>query len=415
MRPSSLGVLSRPLRWSLLGFAFSIVGTSGSYGSLIAIAGLVGTSAAVVPSLNLVDQVVDWSAPAVARLVSSRRPLSVLAAAEAVDAGISLVFASLVARLGVSLWLLLAFGTLTAITAIAIDISSEVFVAEEYGASHRQVVVFNSWISLVSVLCGSLVGRAGGTLLASRYLWAPFAANSVLSLIGCWAQLMAGRAGQVTRSEPAIKKPEGEPNLQDCQARQMSGVPQRRIAGSYKRLSLLLALVPAVWGSYLPLHLAQRHMVGLVSALFGAGGVGQALSAAVLPRAAALLSPERVVLLGALLCPLALALVLLGPEIILLIAVALYYASLIALVDLMFSARQISFRGATLGRLVSHCRIAASLGALAGSGAGYVLYTNASLSACLGVATLLHVVMLPFLRLPLLRRHLWSQYGTSER
>jgi hypothetical protein len=415
MRLSSVGLLSRPLRWSLLGLAISIAGTSGSQGSLVAIAGLVGTSAAVVPSINLVDQALDWGAPAVARLVGSRRPLSVLATAEAIDAVVSLVFAGLVARLGASLWLLLAFSAITGVTAIAIDITGEVFVAEQSGGSHRQLVVFNSWTSLITVLCGSLLGRAGGTLLASRYLWAPFAANGVASLVGCWAQMMAGRAGQATLSGPAVMEADGEPVARQPPAHRSSEVPRGRIAHGYRRLSLVLALAPAVWGSYLTLHLAQHHRVALVSGVFVAGAAGQALSAAALPRATLLLSPARVVLLCALVCPLTLTLAVLGSEVVLLIAVGLYFTSLAALLNLMFSARQLTFQGATLGRLVSHCRIAASGGALAGSGVGYVLYRNAGLDACLGVAGILHLLLLPSLRRPLMRSHLWSQYEICDR
>jgi hypothetical protein len=391
----SLTVLSRPLRWSLAGYAISIAGTSGTQGTLVAVAGLAGASSAFVPGLNLVDQALDWSAPAVARLVGSRQPLCILATAEAVDAMVSMAFAATAALVGVSVWLLLSYSAVTGVVAMAIDISGEVFVAEEAEGSHRQLVAFNSWISLVSVVAGSLAGRAGGTLLASRNLWAPFAANGVLSLIACGARVMAGRTRAACRSHPATLSQESHA---ERVAQPVTGEGRRRTGRAYQKLSFLVALAPAVWGAYLPLKLAHGHQVAAVSGFFAAAAIGQAVSAVALPRVSAMVSWRRLALASAMACPAALVGMMRPSAVALPLATALYFACLFALLNLMITARQLAFQGSALARLVGRCRIASSAGSLAGSAVGFVLYSGGDLIACLSAAIVMHVLQLLHLR-----------------
>lgn len=179
-------VLSRALRWALVGMTMSMLSNAVFEGSVIPSILLVGLPAWVIAFRKTFGLIVDFASPAAAWVVQRCGSFRSLAAAEGVEGVLCLAVALVPSDWAYWKWLLLTLSCLLLMTGQVIDVASEVFEVDAAAGDDDMLVQYSGYVGVISSVAGTLLGQVAGSAIANASITAMLLTSAVLSF-GCAA------------------------------------------------------------------------------------------------------------------------------------------------------------------------------------------------------------------------------------
>ena len=182
-----LSVLSRALRWALVGMTFSMLSNAIFEGSVIPSILIVELPAWVIAFRKTFNLVIDFASPISAWIVQRFGSFRSLATTEGVEGVLCLAVALVPNGWTYWKWLLLALSCLLLMTGQVIDVASEVFEVDAAGDDDDMLVKYSGYVAVIASVAGTLLG------IGSRYgrdmLTVVYAFGGVGSIIGSFVYM----------------------------------------------------------------------------------------------------------------------------------------------------------------------------------------------------------------------------------
>ena len=182
-----LSVLSRALRWALVGMTFSMLSNAIFEGSVIPSILIVGLPAWVIAFRKTFNLVIDFASPVSAWIVQRFGSFRSLATTEGVEGVLCLAVALVPNGWTYWKWLLLALSCLLLMTGQVIDVASEVFEVDAAGDDDDMLVKYSGYVAVIASVAGTLLGI--GSRYGSDMLTVVYAFGGVGSIIGSFVYM----------------------------------------------------------------------------------------------------------------------------------------------------------------------------------------------------------------------------------
>ncbi len=249
-----LSVLSRALRWALVGMTFSMLSNAIFEGSVIPSILIVGLPAWVIAFRKTFNLVIDFASPISAWIVQRFGSFRSLATTEGVEGVLCLAVALVPNGWTYWKWLLLALSCLLLMTGQVIDVASEVFEVDAAGDDDDMLVKYSGYVAVIASVAGTLLGQVAGSALANASIMAMLLTSSALSF-ACALTRFRTREFMPGFGNDGAGGDDGDGSADESTAADTPHAPQRTPVTRSTRVrlliaSLLLALIPSLWASY---------------------------------------------------------------------------------------------------------------------------------------------------------------------
>ena len=273
-----LSVLSRALRWALVGMTFSMLSNAIFEGSVIPSILIVGLPAWVIAFRKTFNLVIDFASPISAWIVQRFGSFRSLATTEGVEGVLCLAVALVPNDWTYWKWLLLALSCLLLMTGQVIDVASEVFEVDAAGDDDDMLVKYSGYVAVIASVAGTLLGQVAGSALANASIMAMLLTSSALSF-ACALTRFRTREFMPGFGNDGEGGDDGDGSADESTAADTSHAPQRTPVTRLTRVrlliaSLLLALIPSLWASYALLGIGSRYGSDMLTVVYAFGGVG---------------------------------------------------------------------------------------------------------------------------------------------
>lgn len=381
--------ISPALRWALVGFCFSMLGNQAYEGSVLPSIIIVGLPAWVIGFRKTFMTVADFLSPCSGWIVDKLGGFRALAITEGVEGVLSLLPLLMLGSPAWK-WSLVALSCALLITGQVIDIASEVFEVDAAGGDDGMIVNYSGIVSILASITGTLLGSPLGSWIASWSIPAVLIFSSVTSFAACATRFIMKQDIAQASCEVAEAQQEVENESQELQESQTelenkadskSADNQSKVKQSANPLlkskimllagSLLVAFIPACSVSYILLGLGKQYGSKSLTILYIFTGVGSVLASVLYAHSSQKLGLRKVAILGIAVSLLAYCLMFINLLPIMCFAFLLEAIGGMLLVEPIIVARQILFKGSTLGKFSGWARLAFAIGATTGSWIGF--------------------------------------------
>ncbi|WP_032816638.1 MFS transporter [Gardnerella sp. DNF00257] len=380
--------ISPALRWSLVGFCFSMLGNQAYEGSVLPSIIIVGLPAWVIGFRKTFMTVADFLSPCSGWIVDKLGGFRALAMTEGVEGVLSLLPLLMLGSPAWK-WSLVALSCALLITGQVIDIASEVFEVDAAGGDDSMIVNYSGIVSVLASITGTLLGSPLGSWIASWSIPAVLIFSSVTSFAACATRFIMkqdiaqasneveGELQEVENESQAISE-EGEVSQvsQENDVDNKSTVKQSANPLLKSKImllagSLLVAFIPACSVSYILLGLGKQYGSQSLTILYIFTGVGNVLASVLYAHSSQKLGLRKVAILGIIVSLAAYCFMFTNLLPIMCFAFLLEAIGGMLLVEPIIVARQILFKGSALAKFSGWARLAFAIGATTGSWIGF--------------------------------------------
>lgn len=235
-----LSVLSRALRWALVGMTFSMLSNAIFEGSVIPSILIVGLPAWVIAFRKTFNLVIDFASPISAWIVQRFGSFRSLATTEGVEGVLCLAVALVPNGWTYWKWLLLALSCLLLMTGQVIDVASEVFEVDAAGDDDDMLVKYSGYVAVIASVAGTLLGQVAGSALANASIMAMLLTSSALSF-ACALTRFRTREFMPGFGNDGAGGDDGDGSADESTAADTSHAPQRTPVTRLTRVRLLIA------------------------------------------------------------------------------------------------------------------------------------------------------------------------------
>ena len=381
--------ISPALRWSLVGFCFSMLGNQAYEGSVLPSIIIVGLPAWVIGFRKTFMTVADFLSPCSGWIVDKLGGFRALAMTEGVEGVLSLLPLLMLGSPAWK-WSLVALSCALLITGQVIDIASEVFEVDAAGGDDSMIVNYSGIVSVLASITGTLLGSPLGSWIASWSIPAVLIFSSATSFAACatrfiMKQDIARASCEVAEAQQDVENESQE--LQESQtelenkADSKSADNQSTVKQSANPLlkskimllagSLLVAFIPACSVSYILLGLGKQYGSQSLTILYIFTGVGSVLASVLYAHSSQKLGLRKVAILGIIVSAFSYCFMFINLLPIMCFAFLLEAIGGMLLVEPIIVARQILFKGSALAKFSGWARLAFAIGATTGSWIGF--------------------------------------------
>lgn len=393
-----LSVLSRALRWALVGMTFSMLSNAIFEGSVIPSMLIVGLPAWTIAFRKTFNLVIDFTSPVSAWIVRRFGSFRSLATTEGVEGVLCLGVALVPDGWEYWKWLLLALSCLLLMTGQVIDVASEVFEVDAAGDDDDMLVKYSGYVAVIASVAGTLLGQVAGSALANASIMAMLLTSSALSFACALTrfrtrEFMPGFGGDDAGGS-------GDGAADESAAADAARAPQRATVTRSTRIrllaaSLLLALIPSLWASYALLGIGSRYGGDALTVVYAFGGVGGIVGSFVYMRLSARLGMRAVAAIGAAATAISLAAVLVPAFAAVCVGWLINNLGYGLLAHGVIVSRQLLLSGGDLAKFSGRARFAYAIGGAVGTWGGWLgsahwqMLAAAALVLCAGFVPLL--------------------------
>lgn len=371
-----LSVLSRALRWALVGMTFSMLSNAIFEGSVIPSILIVGLPAWVIAFRKTFNLVIDFASPISAWIVQRFGSFRSLATTEGVEGVLCLAVALVPNGWTYWKWLLLALSCLLLMTGQVIDVASEVFEVDAAGDDDDMLVKYSGYVAVIASVAGTLLGQVAGSALANASIMAMLLTSSALSF-ACALTRFRTREFMPGFDNDGAGGDDGDGSADESTAADTSHAPQRTPVTRLTRVrlliaSLLLALIPSLWASYALLGIGSRYGSDMLTVVYAFGGVGSIIGSFVYMRLSAKLGMRAVSAIGAIATAISLAAVLVPEFAAVCVGWLINNLGYGLLAHGVIVSRQLLLSGGDLAKFSGRARFAYAIGGAVGTWGGWL-------------------------------------------